>query len=675
MYDKNLDLKTSQEWLNFTTTGTCDKNLVRPIIYESWLRSKDFGADPNKVVEIFLTEKDLNKRIDNRSDLLKVALPYINNIYSFVKNSGFSVYLTDEDGYILYLVGDSEFNESFNNVSKIRVGANRSEKFSGTNAIGTSMAIDMPIQIYGSEHYVRYHQSYTCSAAPIHNEENKIIGCLDITGKVDDVHSHTLGMIVAAVDGIEKELKINNAYNKIHIINSQLETTINSINTEIIVVSNDGSILNINNSALNTFKLQLCCIGEKINDVLDYNSKLINLEKLDKNYIDTELEVQNKIFSITTATYKNKLDQSVGSVISFREMKRIHKMVNKYSGFKATFTINNILGNSSQISYVKNFCIKASKSNSNVLILGESGTGKEIVAQSIHNASSRQNEPFIAINCGALPKGLIESELFGYEGGSFTGASREGKPGKFELADGGTIFLDEIGDMPLDIQVSLLRVLQNKEIIRIGGSKPKSVDVRIIAATNKDLFKSIKDKTFREDLYFRLNVLTINIPPLRERKSDIKILSDHFISYYNSTLNKSVSNIESKAYEALNTYSWPGNVRELENILERAINIVETDTITLEDLPVVIKSLTDTNSFQNINIINTSIFSESSLLNSKTIDNDLTDKKDNFEKDEIITALSNYKGNVVKSAESLAISRRTLYRKIKKFNIPVDSYR
>ena len=244
--------------------------------------------------------------------------------------------------------------------------------------------------------------------------------------------------------------------------------------------------------------------------------------------VDTELEIQNIKYSVTTANYNNKFDQSIGYVISFREMKRIHKMVNKYSGFKATYTIDNIIGQSSQISYVKNLCLKASKSNSNVLILGESGTGKELVAQSIHNASSRRNEPFIAINCGALPKGLIESELFGYEGGSFTGANREGKPGKFELADGGTIFLDEIGDMPLDIQVSLLRVLQNKEIVRIGGNKPKSIDIRIIAATNKDLFKSIHDNTFREDLYYRLNVLTISVPPLRERKSDIKVLEQYF---------------------------------------------------------------------------------------------------------------------------------------------------
>lgn len=674
MYDKNLDLRISKEWSKFIETGVCDSKALRPIIYDSWIRSRNYNVNPNNLKEKILTENDLEKRVSKKSDLVKVAQPYIDNIYSFVKNSGFVVYLTDEDGYVLYLAGDDEIIQSSNNVSKLCVGADRSERYSGTNAIGTCLAIDKPIQIFGSEHYVKHHQSYTCSAAPIHNEENKIIGCLDISGKVFNVHSHTLGMIVAAVDGIEKELKINNAYNKIHTIKSQLETTLNSINSALIVISRDGTILNINNSALFVFNLNSSCIGKKINDILEYNNKLINFEKLDKNYVDTELEIQNIKYSVTTANYNNEYDQSIGYVISFREMKRIHKMVNKFSGFKATYTIDNIIGQSSQISYVKNLCLKASKSNSNVLILGESGTGKELVAQSIHNASSRRNEPFIAINCGALPKGLIESELFGYEGGSFTGANREGKPGKFELADGGTIFLDEIGDMPLDIQVSLLRVLQNKEIIRIGGNKPKSIDIRIIAATNKDLFKSIQDNTFREDLYYRLNVLTITMPSLRERKSDIKILSDHFISYYNYTLSKNVSTIDIKAYEALLGYSWPGNVRELENVLERAINIVETDTISFEDLPITIRSL-DKSFFQNASNNHADVFSATSLPNSKSFNTDLSDKKDTLEKDEIMNALSINNGNVVKAAESLSISRRTLYRKLKKHDIPVDNFR
>ena len=266
--------------------------------------------------------------------------------------------------------------------------------------------------------------------------------------------------------------------------------------------------------------------------------------------------------------------------------------------------------------------------------------------------------------------------MFGYEGGAFTGANKEGKPGKFELADGGTIFLDEIGDMPLDTQVNLLRVLQDKEIVRIGGSKPKPIDIRVIAATNKNLLKSIQNNSFREDLYYRLNVFTINVPPLRERNRDIQILAEHFINYYNKTLNKNVIKIDKDALEAFKKYSWPGNIRELENIIERAINIVETDVITVKDLPSLLQKLVLENGHQKETIIcgeldDTNIGNN----NNDYYNEDLSDKKMNFEKDELIRALTINNGNAVKSSQLLGISRRTLYRKLDKYNISIDSFR
>jgi transcriptional regulator with PAS, ATPase and Fis domain len=227
----------------------------------------------------------------------------------------------------------------------------------------------------------------------------------------------------------------------------------------------------------------------------------------------------------------------------------------------------------------------AALTNSNVLITGESGTGKELMAQSIHNASDRSHMPFVAINCGALPRGLVESELFGYEGGSFTGSKKTGNPGKFELADGGTIFLDEIGDMPLDVQVALLRVIQEKEVCRIGGSKPKRIDIRIIAATNKNLAEEVQNKTFRQDLYYRLNVLVINMPSLRKRKEDLEPLINSILERIKSRTNKPYLAIEVQAMNLLKSYDWPGNIRELENILERAANTCRNFTISKSDIP------------------------------------------------------------------------------------------
>jgi len=671
MFDLKTELKLADAWHNFISNDTCDLSIIRPEIYDSWKRSKKYGVDPYTIKNKVLSKAELEKRLNKRSDLIKVAMPYINKIYSFVQNSGFVVFLTDEDGCVLSLVGDDEIVHNTQNHSSLSVGVDRSERYSGTNAIGTSLELNKPIQMCGQEHWSEFHHKYTCSAAPIHDEENNIIGCLDITGIKENVHSHTLGMIVAAVDGIEKELKLNNAYNKLFIENNKTSTTLNSINTALLLISKDGYILNINKAASTLFNINSNAWNKKINDVLDYDKTKIDLQNLSKNYMDTELEIQGKKYSITTAAYTNIQDQSEGSVISFREMKRIHKIVNKYSGFSSKYTVDDIVGNSAQITYVKNLCLKAANSTSNVLILGESGTGKELVAQSIHSASSRCNEPFIAINCGALPKGLIESELFGYEGGSFTGANKEGKPGKFELADGGTIFLDEIGDMPLDTQVSLLRVLQTKSVVRIGGAKPIPVDIRIIAATNINLFEGIRQKTFREDLYYRLNVLTINIPPLRERKSDLKLLANHFINNYNNSLNKNIKDMDDKVLEAFKNYSWPGNIREMENVIERAINIVDTDIITINDLP-----------FQFLNLTYENIIDYPKTYNNASLDShsvnsngDSLGKKIHLEKDEIINALYLNGGSATKAAEYLGISRRTIYRKMEKYNIDISNFR
>lgn len=243
-----------------------------------------------------------------------------------------------------------------------------------------------------------------------------------------------------------------------------------------------------------------------------------------------------------------------------------------------------LVGESYIFQSIKRISYKAASSNSNILLLGESGTGKSILAQAIHKASARRNQPFISINCGAIPESLMESELFGYEEGAFTGARKDGRIGYFELANKGTLFLDEIGDMSMNMQVKLLSVIQNRKIIRIGGSTEKSVDIRVITATNKDLVKLINDQKFREDLYYRINVLPIYIPPLRERKEDIYLLVHSLVPKICLSMGKQEKDVSSDAMAYLLTYDWPGNIRQLENVLERAINICEGTLISRQDL-------------------------------------------------------------------------------------------
>lgn len=317
----------------------------------------------------------------------------------------------------------------------------------------------------------------------------------------------------------------------------------------------------------------------------------------------------------------------------------------------AKYSWQSIIGNSVMMQDVKAMAAKAAKTDSNVLINGESGTGKELFAHAIHNDSKRFDGPFIKINCAAIPKDLLESELFGYEEGAFTGAKKQGKVGKFELATGGTIFLDEIGDMPLDMQVKILRVLQEKEIERIGGNRTIPVDCRIIAATNRDLVERIRENEFREDLYYRLNVVNIEVPPLRLRKDDVEILTLKLMEKLSSSLGKFVSNITVDALDSLKLYNWPGNIRELENVVERAINMTDSETIEIQHLPPFIIAQ---QSHEHIEMT------------------DLTSLRhavEEVEKATILKCLRAVSYNKLKAAKILGISRTSLYEKIEKFQI------
>lgn len=327
-----------------------------------------------------------------------------------------------------------------------------------------------------------------------------------------------------------------------------------------------------------------------------------------------------------------------------RQLSRIDMQLNYYKDelYKingTSYNIASIVCHDERIATLKSQVLQVARSNSTVLITGESGTGKELFAHSIHNASNRRKEPFIKVNCSAIPAELAEAELFGYEDGAFTGARKQGKPGKFELADGGTIFLDEIGDMPLILQSKLLRVIQEKEIERVGGVKTRKVDVRIISATNKNLKQLAAEGKFREDLYFRINVVELTIPPLRERKRDIPVLVDSFIRKYNNMLSGRVEGITDAALEVMVQYDWPGNIRELENIIERMLNYVDHGLIDVQDVPEYVRRTEKTVERKGQSLAH-------------------------IEQEAIQSALAAADGNKSKAARLLGISRSKLYEKL-----------
>lgn len=443
---------------------------------------------------------------------------------------------------------------------------------------------------------------------------------------------------------------------KLNLTIRQLETTMDYAKEGLICVDKNGQITNINSVATSLLKLQdENTINRPIEEVIPgFPLKTIMEEK--KIYEEQEiiLSRDKKIINLLISAKPLLIDNTVQSVvISIRDMSEVHALINKMTGFHHNYSFDKILGQSKEVEAAKQRAKSAARGDSTVLIQGETGTGKELFARAIHNYSQRSNGPFIPINCGAIPEALLESELFGYEEGAFTGARKGGKPGKFEMAKGGTVFLDEIGDMPLHLQVKLLRVIQEKEIQRLGGTRIVPVDVRIIAATHKDLEKMVEKGEFREDLFYRINVIPLFIPPLRDRTGDILLLTDYFIKKYNGILNKSIKGVTEEALMILSSYMWPGNVRELENCVEYAINMEEQDRICKINLPERILRntyLPDINS------------------NDKELP-ELEKKMKFIEEVEIVKVLKKYNGlprAKEKAAKELGISRATLYRKIKK---------
>lgn len=533
-------------WHDFFILDEDNVTGISNLIKESWQRSKINRID-YKTQDVL--EDDRERRmllIESNQFLIDIVRPYMEDLYSIISDTNFMITLLEREGFIIDTLVHPEIARNTDlwliNYREDRIG---------TNAMGTCLFLNKPVLTFGEEHCYKKLHKFTTSAAPIHDINGDLIGCIGITGFADDASVHTLGMATATAYAVENKIKLQQDKNE--------------------------------------FK------GKHSNNLKD---------------------------SLLKRTELYSFEDILGESVLIKDSIEIGKI--------------------------------ASKGNSNVLILGESGTGKELFAQSIHRNSPRKDKPFIDINCGALPVSLAESELFGYEGGSYTGSKKEGQPGKFELADGGTIFLDEVGELPLSIQASLLRVIEERKVLRIGSSQKRDIDVMIIAATNKDLFEAVRNNTFRKDLFYRLNVFTINLPPLMEHKEDIPILVNNLIGRYNQMFGLSIKGVSDEVMNIFMRYNWPGNTRELGNIMQRAVQISKNDIIETRDLPIYLTTKFDLNKIETSSSISLMDAQESSV---------------------IINVLKRTKGNARRASEILGISRSTLYRKLLKLGHEIDEFR
>jgi sigma-54 dependent transcriptional regulator, acetoin dehydrogenase operon transcriptional activator AcoR len=637
-------------WETFMKTGQLDPG-VRSVIGESWLRCRRGGLDPcDGGSEVAATGPELETVLAANRDLIESARPFMDILCASLGEQDFVVVLTDRNGYMLESFGSEEILQSAFRMHYAR-GARLTEELNGTTAIGLALLGHGPIQVIGTEHYCRQYHEWGCSAAPLTGEDGSIVGILSITVRKEMVHPHTLGMVVSAATAIGNMLLVKEAQKELGEKSRLHETILNSLFDGLMMLNRDGYVTFINPSAARMiFVDPKEALGKHMTALVPFKPVAMQVLYTGQGYTDKEIVVDTprgpQRFIQTAILIRDQEGKIEGVVDIFRELKQVHRMINRMVGATARFTFEDIIGESPSIRECIRLARIAANSNANTLIQGESGTGKELFAQAIHNAGSRAHGPFVAINCGALPRDLVESELFGYEEGSFTGAKHGGRPGKFEMAQGGTIFLDEIGEMPLEMQVKLLRVLQDHRIMRIGGQRFIEVDVRVIAAANGDLTEDVGQGNFRSDLYYRLNVLLIPIPPLRDRQEDILLLAGFFLQKLCSQSGTPPKAFSPEAQALLARYPWPGNIRELENVVERAVNLCTEDLIGPEHLP-------------------------AQLHRAQKADRAAAQSLREMEKGLVQTTLDDCKGNISQAARTLGIGRTTLYQKIKQYGLRI----
>ncbi|MCG8402853.1 MAG: sigma-54-dependent Fis family transcriptional regulator [Firmicutes bacterium] len=591
-------------WLQFVNGN--DKavvNKVSPAIYRSWNRCREQQVDHQRIINSdILALSQFKELVHANEDLVRVSKIVLQYMLNFLHGSDYLILVTDKDGVILESIGDPVFLDKVQKIS-IKLGSNWREDKKGTNVIGTVLIEQVPMAICGWEHYVKPVHFVNCWGAPIRHPNKSIAGVLNISSSSVCKSDQLLALAVMGAGMIEHNLRIIEFERKFYLSRQNKKIAEEMITDGLAAFNSNGFIAGLSKAGA---------------EMLGYKSKDIEGEHI--------------------------LDVFPG-----RGLATFCQWESTESGIEGKQEGSPWVGRSPKTRSVLKLAAKAAKTDSIVFIQGESGTGKENIARIIHQISPRRDKPFIAVNCAAIPDTLIESELFGYAEGAFSGARRGGQAGKFELAHEGTIFLDEVGDMPLSVQSVLLRVLQTCEVCRIGEGGTRNVNVRVIAATNQDCSEMVKQGQFRLDLYYRLKVINIQIPPLRERIEDIYDLVPFFLRNFHRNFNKRKVNISEGIYRQFLSYSWPGNVRQLENCIESMVALADGPLITEEDLPDELKVL--------------------DLQRMETQGGLLTQSTEEAERNTIIHALEQSKWNVTWAARLLGIGRTTLHRKIHKYNI------
>ncbi|MDU0204380.1 sigma-54-dependent Fis family transcriptional regulator [Paenibacillus sp. MAH-36] len=579
-----------------------ENNFLSEAAAASWKRCHELGLVPTDPIDDdILTGIHMQSLLKQNEQTIQYTEQIFEHMHAGIKESGQMALLINPEGTIIHTAGDIDFSRRALAV-QLQVGANWAEHRKGTNAIGVALTERKPVRVHAEEHYFKSNHFLTCASAPVFNAIGELIGIVNISGKQENFHAYTFTLACLAAQSLQNKILLEESKKEHLITLKELDYSSMHHPLPLLSLSRDNRILRANHAAMRIMGGDV--IGKP-------------MPKLEGFAVQTLHNEHQKLWQSVSIRRVTGNDQHL-------------------------YTFDDLVGTCPTFLQRKELAQKASSSDFPVLLLGESGVGKELFAQSIHTASVRSGGPFIALNCSAIPDSLVESELFGYARGAFTGASKEGNIGKFEAAHTGTIFLDEIGDMPLRAQAALLRVLQDGRITPVGSAKSKAVDVRVIAATNKDLAAEVKAGGFRADLYYRLKGIPITLPALRER-SDILTLALHLLQKHASPC----CAFTEAAKRKLLAYNWLGNIRELSGILMQAIFLAGDQPIDAEHL----------------------MLEDADELTGEAASEDYPLTLKEAEIKAIKMALTASEWNLSKAAAKLQIGRTTLYRKIEEYRI------
>lgn len=647
------DQRLQQARQLFFDHGDLPDGLVDPVILRSWERCRRFGlGDANYAPAMDAMDRVALKTEQERNRLLLTqGRSIMEHVFEQIRDSGSMVILADSNGLLLETVGDPDFVSRADRVALL-AGASWDENLRGTNAIGTALSEETSIAVLGSEHFLENNGFLTCCASPIFGPDGRLIGVLDISGDYRSHQRHTLGLVRLSSAIVEKRLFETVHARDILVCFHGRADYLGSPREGMAAVSPDGQVLAINRNGVDLLGIrQVDAVRRDFSMVFESNLAAL-VDRLRHNPQATcEISVNGKPFHLQL---RGQLPpQSVAGRV-YDELPPVRPARRPESGSTPKLTLDTLNTGDIRLQAAIDRARRMLARDIPILIQGESGAGKEMFAKAFHNSGPRHDAPFVALNCASIPESLIESELFGYQGGAFTGARKEGAPGKIQQAHGGTLFLDEIGDMPLNLQARLLRVLQERCVTPLGSTRSIQVDISLVCATHRKLREEVARGTFREDLYYRLNGMSVTLPALRER-TDIRTLVSKLAAAETASRSAPVRFSES-ALQAIEGYAWPGNIRQLFNVIRVAIALLDDDETLINEthLP---EELFEASPFSRGTPAPAhDPWAAAPLEGASSLDA--------ISRQAAMRALEAAGGNISSAARQLGISRNTLYRKL-----------